>query len=541
MEIKQYFEPLLKWWWLILTACLLAGISSFLLVRQQPPVYQARTTLVIGSAVYEPNPSGGEFTVASQLAAYYANIGQREVVREATMEALELRWLPDYLVQVVPNSQLLEILVMDADPRRAQVVANELAAQLIKQTPSNPELDEAKHQEFINGQLALLESQITSTLAEIAQKEEELGDLNSAREIADTQQEISALQQKLLTLQTNYAAMIGSSSGQALNSLTVVEPAALPGRPVGPNKMMTILMSIAIAFAISAAAAYLIEYIDDTFKSSEEITKVLGLPVIGHIAFQEKNSDTGILVKKDPNSIIAEAFRSVSLNVDFMGVDKDQKMILITSVGPKEGKTFLATNLAWSLANNGKKVILLDTDLRRPRVHKILELSNKRGLSDVLRGEMTLREAIRRVGNEPLGVITSGEFIPNITGVLGSKRMDMLLDELRKQAEITILDGTPIPVTDSKVMATKADFVLLVIRYGQTRKGVAREVMKQLQQVHANVVGVIFNSIPPSRSSYKAYHYYYKAEDNGDEKPISVRRFPKLNLPITNPFKLKRS
>jgi receptor protein-tyrosine kinase len=296
-------------------------------------------------------------------------------------------------------------------------------------------------------------------------------------------------------------------------------------------------MSVAIAFAISSGAAYLIEYIDDTFKSADEVTRILGLPVVGHIAFQDKMPDSGILVKKKPNSIVAEAFRSISLNVDFMEIDQNSKMILITSIGPKEGKSFSAANLAWSIAQNGKRVILMDVDLRRPTVHKILGLPNNRGVSEILQGKATLAESINRVGNAPMGVITSGEFIPNLSGILGSKKMDALLDQLRAQSDITVLDATPIPVTDSKIMATKANFVLLVVRYGHTKKGLARDVVKQLEQVNANVVGVIFNGIPPGKSYYKTYSYYY-APENGKDESTSTKKIPLINR---NPFKLKRS
>ncbi len=236
MEIRQYLEPLFKWWKLILVACLLAGISSFLVVSRQAPIYQTRASVVIGSAVYEPNPSGGEIGLAQQLASYYANIATRDVVRNATMEALNLRWLPEYISQAVPNSQIIEISVTDTDPVRAQAVANELANQLIKQSPSNPDMKEQQRQEFISGQLALLETQIKDTQDEIAQKEEEMGGLNSARQIADAQADITALQNKLTTLQSNYSTMLSTSLGRASNSMSLLEAASLPVRPIGPNR-----------------------------------------------------------------------------------------------------------------------------------------------------------------------------------------------------------------------------------------------------------------------------------------------------------------
>ena len=302
---------------------------------------------------------------------------------------------------------------------------------------------------------------------------------------------------------------------------------------------MTILMSIAIAFTISAAAAYLIEYLDDTFKTPEEITKTLGLPVIGHVAFNEDIDDAELPVKQHPNSLIAETFRSIGINIDFMDVDEDHKLILVTSVGPQEGKSYFSSNFAWSLASSGKKVILADADLRRPNIHRLFNISNTKGLSDIIKGSVSTTEAIHRIDELPMGVITTGSPVTNISGILGSKKMDALLDELRAKAEIILLDGTPIPVTDSKLMATKADMVFLVVRYGQTRKSVARDILKQLSQINAKVVGAIFNGVPANRSYYKAYQYYYNSEgDSSSKKRIKI---PVLNLSLRNPFRLKRS
>jgi non-specific protein-tyrosine kinase len=541
MEITQYIQPLLKWWKLILLACILAGVSSYMLVSQQPPVYETHTTLVIGRAVYEPNPSYGELGIATQLATYYADIAQREVVKNATMEALNLKWLPDYFVQVVPNSQLIEIVVTDTDPQRAQVVANELANQLTKQTPTTQGLIEAEQQTFIDEQLALLETQIADTLDEIARMEEELGELNSARQIANTQSGIAALQQKLLTLQTNYATLLGSSTGKALNSLTVVEAAALPRRPVGPNSLMTIMLSIAIAFAISSGAAYLIEYLDDTFKTSEEITSVLGLPVLGHIAQIDKNSEAGVYVEKNPDSAIAEAYRSVCLNLEFVDMDKETKTVLISSMSPEDGKSFFATNLAMSLSESGKKVVLLDADLRRPSVHTILEVPNNRGLSEIFRGEISIDEVIDPIYHNDVGVITAGGFIPNPSAVLGSKKMDRILDDLRFKSDFIVIDAAPFPVSDSKMLSTKADVVLLVVRYGKTRKSLARDIIKQMRQVDANISGVIFNGIPNNNNYLKAYHYYYGPEGSEKKRSKGGFKVPVLGITLRNPLKVKRS
>jgi non-specific protein-tyrosine kinase len=531
MEIRQYIEPLFKWWKLIVVACVLAAISSYLVVRQQPPIYQTQSALVIGRAVYEPNPSGGELGLAQQLATYYANIALRDVVRTGTMNALNLTWLPNYTVSAVPNSQIIEIVVTDTDPLRAQAVANELANQLIKQSPSNPDLQEQKHQEFIRQQINLLEAQIQDTLDEIASKEAELGSLNSARQISQTQAEIAGLQQKLTTLQTNYAALLNSSSGQGMNSLSLLESAALPQRPIGPNRAMIILMSVAIAFLISAGAAYLIEYLDDTFENADEINKHLNLPVIGFVPEITKDGEKNDLVVRDGHSVEAEAFRALRVNIDFLQVHSPVKTLLVVSVGKTEGKSVISTNLALAIARSGKKVILLDADLRRPSLHQYLDLPNETGLSNIFLGHTGTEDLIQSTDQENLSVITTGTPPPNPGELIGLKLLDDFLHELSSRADIVIVDGPPVLVTDATILSAKVDAVLLVVGYGRTRRSEAVVAMRQLERAGAKIVGVVFNRVPDKKQGfYRLYPYDYGME--AEATPSKVFQLGKIRIPL---------
>jgi capsular exopolysaccharide synthesis family protein len=538
MEIRQVLEPLIKWWKLILIACLLAGLSSFLVVRQQPPIYSTRAALVIGKAVYEPNPSGGELGLASQLADYYADIAQREVVRDATMKTLSLEFLPEYAAVVIPNSQIIEITVTDTDPLRAQAVANELANQLIQQSPTNPDLQEQKRQDFIAGQLTLLETQIDETLDEIDAKEEQLGGLNSAREISQAQLELATLRQKLTTLQSNYAAMLNSSTGRASNSLSVLETASLPAKPIGPNRALFILISLAIAFLVSAGAAYLIEYLDDTLRTPEEINRLLRVPVIGYISEIEMDDQTqkGSIVMNKPSSLTAEAFRALKVNLEYPNTSPSTRSTLVASVSKMEGKSVVASNLALSMALSGKKVILVDADLRRPSLHTYLDLPNTHGLSDVLRDEICLDEAITRTEIENFSVLTTGSSIPNASDYLDKNSLDLLLNQLTHLWDFVVIDGPPILVTDTSILANKAESVLIVVGYGQTRKSQALLAMKQLERVEANIAGVVLNKIPSrNQEYYNLYHYDY-----GLEQPQPKEKFleiGKWKIPLNFKFR----
>ena len=512
MELKQYIVPLQKWWWLLLAATGVAMIASFAAVSTQPPIYQARTTLIIGQAINNPNTTGNEFWLGQQLAQTYADVAGREPVRQATMEALGLDWLPEYTARTLPNSQLVEIAVTDTSPERAMVVARELAKQVILRSPTNSQQEDGERQAFVNEQLNSLETQIEATTEELEAKQAELATLFSARQIADTQVQVAALEEKLNTLQANYAALLANTTQGAINTLGVFEDATLPTTPIGPNVGMTVLTAGAIGFLLAAAAAFLLEYLDNSIKTPEDIDRIMELPVIGYITDSSSISgkEEGLIVAEQPRSPITESFRTLRTNLEFAGVDKTLKTILVTSPSPSEGKTTIAANLAAVMAQGNKRVILLDADLRRPRVHQQLALSNRRGLSDLFRGETELRSVIRS-WNRGFAVITSGSLPPNPTEVLGSERMSQLLEQLKQFADVVVIDSPPSLVTDASVLAAKVDGVILVIRPGHTQVGAARVTQEHLSRVGARVVGVVLNRVPRKGDFYYGGYQYYNA------------------------------
>ncbi len=274
MDINAYVKPLLKWWRLLLVVTVLAAISSSLSVLFQPEVYVSRTTLMIGRTILDPNPNSGQIFIASQLASIYADMAKREPVQTATMEALGISWLPNYQVRVVPNTQLIEISVTDTNPQRAQIIANELANQLMAQSPALSDNESGQRQEFIKQQLSSLETQIQETENKIEELQKGLVGLNSASQISRTETEINDLTDKLNTLRDSYASMASNSQEGALNILSPFEPANLPTSPVGTNKFLIIALASLVGFFLAAGAAYVIEYLDRTIKTTSDVERI---------------------------------------------------------------------------------------------------------------------------------------------------------------------------------------------------------------------------------------------------------------------------
>ena len=520
MELKEYILPLRKWWWLIVAATLVATVSSFIATRRQAPIYQTRTTIMVGRAIENPNPNGSDFWLMQQLASTYADIAKRAPVQDATKTALGLTWLPDYTVRVVPNTQLVEISVVDTSPPRAQAVAAELANQLILQTPMQSGSTMEQRQVFIKTQLDDLEIKINETRDEITKKQADLANLFSARQIADTQTQIAGLQTKLSTLQANYAALLSNTQQGAVNTISVIEPAQLPRSPIGPNKPATILLAAVIGFILAAGAAFLLEYLDDSLKNPDDVQKILGLTTLGAIPVMEETATRGELaVVASSHSMASEAFRVLRTNLRFAGVDRPLQTILITSPAPSEGKSLTVANLGAALAQAGERVILVDADLHRPRLHRVFGLRNNRGITSALLEEHPNLDGLLQDTTVPgLQVLTSGPLPPNASELLGSAHMRELLSQLSRQADVLLLDSPPATaLADAAVLATQTDGVLLVLDAGNTRREAARRASEALGRVNARVVGAILNRLPTSGGGYYYYYYYHARYHSGDD------------------------
>lgn len=515
MDVKKYFSPIIKWWWLLLGAALIAAVSSFLIVRHQPAVYQAKSTLMIGRIIQDPNPSSSEFFLSQQLASAYADIGQRDPVQKAVMANLGLSSLPTYKILVIANSSLIEIDVVDTDPRRVQAVANELAIQLIKSSPSGIKPADATRQTFINDQLDKIQSQINQSQTDLDKLLQTLGGLSSARDIADTQAQITAQQDKLTSLRTNYADMLASTQNGATNTLSLLEPAVIPTRPIGPNKPLIVGLAALIGLFLAALAAYAIEFLDNTLKTPEEFKAAANIPILGNISEIPRKAEKKTYVLDEPISPIAESFRMLRINLDFLSVSKPLRVLLISSPEAADGKSTIAANLAASLAQANKKVILVDADFRNPSLNSMVEGEIKGGLCDICMDNMRIEDALIPLCHENLKIIPTGIIPPDPTELLSSSRMNEVLENLKGMSDVVILDCPPMFLSDSLVLAGKADGVLLVAKAGSSHKREIVKSIEQLKDAQANILGLVINRTQNRANYYKGYKKYKTVRAKG--------------------------
>ena len=537
MELMQYVDVVRKWIWLIVLSTVLAAGTSLVASWLTTPVYKTSTTLMVSQTIQDPNPSSGDIYASQQLAQTYVQLARREPILRATVETLGLKQSWESLrnqVSAVPvqGTQLIEISVLDTSPARAQAIANEIARQLILQSPTTPSPERQARIAFIQSQLPLLEERIRQAQQEVLNLGEQISVSNSARQIQDLSQQQSFLNSQITQWQTTYTQMLEALNQGTLNYLSVVETASLPARPISPNIPLNVGLAAIIGLALALGGAFLMEYLDDTVRSPEEAQKLIGVPALTVISKIEGESK--LIALTEPRSPITEAYRELRTNLQFSALDLPLKTILVTSASPGEGKSITAANLAIVMAQGGYSVLLVDADLRRPVLHKLFNLNNGRGLTTWLVGSETRLNELPGLGSgwmqnsgalsedlktfsqatriAGLRVITSGGLPPNPSEVLGSERMRQFLNEAQHAFDVVIIDSPPCgAVTDPVVLSQVVDGVLLVLDAHSTVRQAARRASENLRNVNARLVGMVINRLDRSKGRYYYYSRYYSS------------------------------
>jgi len=526
MEIRQYLAVVWKWWWLIVLSTAIAAIPTFTASRSAPPIYQTTTTVMVGQSIESPNPTSQDIWTAQSLAETYAQLIRRQPILEGAINALglDMNWQAltgRVSASLIEGTQLLEIRVLDTDPQRAKAIADEIANQLILQSPTAPErMEREQRRVFVEQQIADLEAKIKAGQEQVAELEQSLTTAFSARQIQDTQAQIQALEAQINIWQGNYASLLAFTESGPTNYLTIVEPAAVPIVPIGSRTRSNVLLAATVGLILAVGAAFLLEYLDDTIKSPEDISQTLGLTALGAITQIGGDTYTDKLITiKHPRSIIAEAYRILRTNIQFSAIDKPLKAIVVSSPNPAEGKSVTIANLAVVMAQAGARVVIIDSDLRRPVIHKIFNLPNKEGLTNVLLQDRPLVDGyLQSTEVENLRVLTTGPLPPNPSELLGSQKMTDLIENLKEETDVVLLDSPPaLPVTDAAVLSSKTDGVLLITDAGNTRRDTARRAKEDLMRVGANILGVVLNKLSVRGASYYYYYYYYYYYSRDDE------------------------
>jgi len=305
------------------------------------------------------------------------------------------------------------------------------------------------------------------------------------------------------------------AGGASPVKVSTLQPAVVPIDPTSPNNRLNLALGFLVGLALGVGIAVLLEVLDTRIRSIRDIEQLSDVSVIGGIAFDADAPKNPLVVHVDPKSPRAESFRTLRTNVQFVTVDRGNSFVITSSL-PGEGKTTTSTNLAISLSQLGTKVLLVDGDLRRPKVSEYLGIEGAVGLTDVLVGRAELEDVVQQWGTTGLAVLPAGQIPPNPSELLGSKAMIELIKRCESEYDLVIFDSAPLlPVTDAAILARVTGGAILVAAAGQTHKNQFLGGLKNLINVDAPVLGVIITMLPTKGADsygYGQYGYSYYGE-----------------------------
>lgn len=594
MELKELVTLYRHWMWLLIVGAILGLAGGYAASKIQIPVYEASAKVLITRSHQQGTSDILSLSDQQLVLTYQQLLKTRPVLDEAGVK-LGAEIDPDNVrVDVVLNTQIIQIKVQDKDPSRAAAVANTLIQILIEQNEilqagrysiyeeslnmqvaqvqkqidilqgQITEINETNITEqlnLVNQQIADLRVEITSLEKDIAEfpntitaanrinlaeKQAQLDQLRSLLQVYQQIQtnltfigqpiqggtgrddpRITGLQATLNLYQELYLDLLNDletvklSRVQSTPTVTEIEAAVVTEKPIKPIPLLYIALAGIVGILIAAGVVLLKDYFDDTLKSSQKIQELLGIAVIGQITKVAHKHDRGGYLANQTGFILANAFGSLRINVSRLIAQHPMKTILITSPALGDGKTTIALNLAVAFVQAGKKTVLLDADFYHPQIHIRTGLDNQKGLSNILADGLDWQEAVRGFGG--INVITNGVYCPSSTALLESDHMSQLLKKLQKIADVIIIDGPPLFIVDSQILASQVGGVLLVVRQGDTLTAVARSMLDQLKLIQANLLGVVLNRASRANTYYFDGYYHNIHEDKMQEQLDKIK------------------
>jgi len=316
------------------------------------------------------------------------------------------------------------------------------------------------------------------------------------------------------------------SSNLNVNNISIIDRAEVPEKPVKPRVMLNMILAVMVGVVGGIGLGFFVDYLDTTIKSPEDIKEILESHFLGAIPDieQEDELKRDKIMQIESNSPIAEAYRSLRTSVlSCVSQDLNIKAIVVTSAEPQAGKTMTVTNLAIALAQKGSRVVLIDSDLRRPQLHKIFGLDRQQGLSEYLLQGLNIDSIIKDTEIVNLKVITSGKMPSNPAEILSSQRLDELIRDLKSKFDFILFDSPPVAsVADALILADKVDASIQVVRSGKALVPLVLRAKEQLAQTKARIIGIILNDLKIHHSNYYYYRYYrYYGEDGSRRRNTS--------------------
>ena len=533
-DLRQYLDALWRRKWIVAVAVVLTvGIAVAMSVTSDR-VYSASSQVLLTDpgqeGIFGAN-SAGRGDPARQVDTQIQVIKSRPIVEEVNHQlGTRARLVRAVDVGGVVGTDIVKISIQSTVPAVARDAADRYADVYVRSRRKqavNSLLDAGREVRAkltpVAAQISALEARLRDSLAAASPDEGVIEDLRTQRDEAASQ--YTLLQQKYDQVQVDAALRRGGAE--------LVANADLPSIPVKPTPFRSAVLALALGLMLGIGLAFVIEHLDDTIKSTDSLDRYgkslsfLGaIPAVG--TGRKRSTNSRVVALDEPSSSVAEAYRALRTSVQIVGLRQPIQTLLVTSAASSEGKTTTLVNLGVTLARLGKKVILVDLDLRRPRVAEYFGLRNDVGFMSVLLGEAPLSDVLSEIPVAPGGslhVLGSGPLPSNPSELLGTQRVAELLRSLQATADFVLIDSPPLlPVTDSLVLSRRVDGVVVVAWPGRTRRRQLSRALQMLGDADANVIGLVMNATLRDTSSYGGYYDRYNDDPAKPKLPRPRRR-----------------
>ncbi len=502
--LREYLAVLRVRRWSLISVTALALGTSLLLSFRKTPVYQSEAKVLVKPLAATATTTGPG---APPNLETEREIVASSAVADIVANNLRLMGEPEQLLQrvaveVAASTEILLIRYSDHDPLEAQRYAQAFAEGYLKYRRDQALDDLLAASSAVQERMDALSEQLQETNEDLARTQTPSERANLEVQSTSLVSQIALLQQKLSELTPPETLRVGQ----------VVQPAELPSSPTSPNYAQDAALALVVGLALGVGLAFLRERLDDRLRGRGDLEARAGAPVLAvvpHASSWKKRKEARLVTVTEPRSAPSEAYRTLRTSLLFTASQKGVRKVVITSSQDEEGKTTTVANLGMVLAQAGKRVVLVDADLRKPRLHRFFGVENRVGLTNVLAEEVQPPEAVVQSGVPNLVLLPCGPVPGNPAELLSSDAMGAMLQHLGKIADFVVVDSAPVlAAADASILATYADAVLMVADADRATRGSVAHARVQLDQVNANVVGAVLNNFDLSKA--RAYPYYYQ-------------------------------
>jgi capsular exopolysaccharide synthesis family protein len=476
LDLRGYLRIILHRWWVIAICVVGTATLGYFYDQSKTPIYEARTRILV-EGVFAPGSGAGESLANESIGRTYSDLITTQPIlnQVASQVGLSGQWS----VSADNSRSFIDIRATHTDAETAARIANTTAEVFIQD---------------------LRDRQFT----QIAQFQASLAQYGVVQD----------------------PAIIASQTAR-LASLSIIEPASIPGAPADQGGTRVLFLSIVLGLLLAALVIVVLEQLRETAATAEEIKALTGFEILGSvIRYRSRTGEGPALVTGEPKESPAyESYNFLWTNLEFAALGKDDglRTILVTSAGPSEGKSTTAINLAAVIAKDGKRVVIVDADLRRPSLHRGFAIKPERGLTNVLLKHATLEDVLSPVGQDGLQLVPCGPLPADPAQALRSSQFRNMIETLKERADVVVIDSPPVlVVADALAVAPLADAVLVVVDVQHTTRDALKRMAQSIRQAQPSVVGVVLNKVGGRglfgysyRQSYYYYNYHYSRGANG--------------------------